>query len=56
MRLAIIALVIIPALQAQPPAGRVKTLILTGESDTQYHDWRVFDAILTQSSGAHEQL
>jgi len=46
----------IPLLRAQSPVGRVKTLILTGESDTQYHDWRVFDAILTQSSGAHEQL
>ncbi len=28
-------------LHAQAPAGRVRALILTGESDTQYHDWRV---------------
>lgn len=25
---------------AQPQPGRLKALILTGESDTQYHDWR----------------
>src|SRR5664279_2803482 len=28
-------------LNAQPHPGRLKALILTGESDTQYHDWRV---------------
>ena len=28
-------------LNAQPQPGRLKALILTGESDTQYHDWRV---------------
>jgi hypothetical protein len=28
-------------LNAQPQPARLKTLILTGESDTQYHDWRV---------------
>ena len=41
MRLAIIAVLMIPALHAEQPAARVKTLILTGASDTQYHDWRV---------------
>jgi type 1 glutamine amidotransferase len=41
MRLAIFAVLMIPALYAEQTASRVKTLILTGESDTQYHDWRV---------------
>lgn len=36
-----VALLLFPALFAQIPASRVKVLILTGESDTQYHDWRV---------------
>lgn len=41
MKLAAIALLTIPLLSAQPAASRVKVLILTGASDTQYHDWRV---------------
>lgn len=35
-----IAALLLPLLHAQPQA-RIKALILTGDSDTQYHDWRV---------------
>jgi type 1 glutamine amidotransferase len=41
MRRAAVLALLMPVLYAQPAAERVKTLILTGESDTQYHDWRV---------------
>jgi len=54
MRLAIIAVLTISSLHAEQPAARVKTLILTGESDTQYHDWRVstpFLRSLLESTG-----
>jgi hypothetical protein len=38
----VIAFAVMPLLlNAQPQPGRLKALILTGESDTQYHDWRV---------------
>src|SRR5579862_6231422 len=51
-----IAALLLPLLHAKPTA-RIKTLILTGESDTQYHDWRVttpFLRNLLESTGRFE--
>ncbi len=38
---ALVLALLAPLLNAQQPAGRLKALILTGESDAPYHDWRV---------------
>jgi len=57
MRPAAIAILLGALAWAQSPPPRIKTLILTGESDTQYHDWRVstpFLRSLLESTGRFE--
>lgn len=40
-RAVVLALLLAPLSPAQQPATKLRALILTGESDTAYHDWRV---------------
>jgi uncharacterized protein len=57
MKRTAIAVLLVSMLNAQAPAGKVRGLILTGESDTQYHNWRVstpFLRNLLESTGRFE--